>query len=154
MKEAATSSTAALPCALASSGRDASRAPAGGSRSPREAGVDVQHAGEACRSELLAVLAQRVDATLGDRPGDDALLVLPTAPDIAPLLGTDADTLFRQRLDVMALTSYANLSGQPQVSLPVATRQGCPLGLSLIGPRGSDRALLEFSESFARSAGF
>ncbi|WP_051609265.1 amidase [Fodinicurvata fenggangensis] len=102
-----------------------------------------------CRA-LMADVRTRLDSLLGD----DALMVLPTAPDIAPLLGTDADTLFRQRLDVMAITSYANLSGLPQVSLPVTTRQGCPLGLSLIGPRGSDRALLEFAESFARSAGF
>lgn len=101
-------------------------------------------------AELKAAVRTQLDSLLGR----DALMVLPTAPDIAPLLGTDPDTLFRQRLDVMALTSYANLSGLPQVSLPVTTRQGCPLGLSLIGPRGSDRALLDFAESFARSAGF
>ena len=29
-----------------------------------------------------------------------------------------------------------------QVSLPVATVDGCPLGLSVIGPRGSDEDLL------------
>ena len=32
--------------------------------------------------------------------------------------------------------------GLPQLSLPVGKVSGCPLGLSLIGPPGRDRALL------------
>ena len=32
--------------------------------------------------------------------------------------------------------------GRLQVSLPVAMVDGCPLGLSVIGPRGSDEDLL------------
>ncbi|MFC4353077.1 amidase [Fodinicurvata halophila] len=102
-----------------------------------------------CRA-LMTSVQTRMEALLGE----DALMVLPTAPDIAPPLGADPDVLFRQRLHVLAMTSYANLSGLPQVHLPVTTKQGCPLGLSLLGPRGSDRALLEFAESFSRSAGF
>lgn len=35
---------------------------------------------------------------------------------------------------------------RPQVSLPLATVDGCPVGLSLLGPRGSDEALLLLSE--------
>lgn len=33
-----------------------------------------------------------------------------------------------------------------QVSLPVARVDGCPVGLGLIGPRGSDEALLRLTE--------
>ena len=33
-----------------------------------------------------------------------------------------------------------------QISLPVMTVNGCPVGLSLVGPRGSDEALLELAE--------
>ena len=33
-----------------------------------------------------------------------------------------------------------------QISLPVMTVSGCPVGLSLVGPRGSDEALLELAE--------
>ena len=33
-----------------------------------------------------------------------------------------------------------------QVSLPVANVEGCPVGLGLIGPRGSDEALLELAK--------
>lgn len=33
-----------------------------------------------------------------------------------------------------------------QISLPVGRVDGCPIGLSLIGPRGSDEALLKLAE--------
>ena len=33
-----------------------------------------------------------------------------------------------------------------QVSLPVAKVDGCPVGLGLIGPRGSDEELLRLTE--------
>jgi amidase len=35
--------------------------------------------------------------------------------------------------------------------MPLASLDGCPLGLSLIGPRGSDRALVELALSIARA---
>ncbi|MFN7432567.1 MAG: amidase, partial [Betaproteobacteria bacterium] len=40
----------------------------------------------------------------------------------------------------------AGLAGLPQVSLPLATRLGAPLGLSLLGPAGSDRSLVAMAE--------
>ena len=84
--------------------------------------------------------AQHMAALLGD----DALLCLPTAPGIAPKLNTPAGELeeFRQR--AFALLSIAGLARLPQVSLPLGTLEGCPIGLSLIGPRGSDRMLLDW----------
>ena len=70
------------------------------------------------------------------------ILLLPSAPEIAPWLGlqgADAQS-FRDR--TLSLTCIAGLARLPQVSLPAETRvNGCPVGLSLIGPRGSDRAL-------------
>lgn len=33
-----------------------------------------------------------------------------------------------------------------QVHLPIATVDGCPVGLGLIGPRGTDESLLELTE--------
>ena len=32
-----------------------------------------------------------------------------------------------------------------QVSLPLAQVEGCPMGLGIIGPRGSDEALLDLA---------
>jgi amidase len=76
--------------------------------------------------------------------GDDALMCLPTVPGIAlkPNIPPLELEVFRAR--AFALLAIAGLARLPQISLPVATFQGCPVGLSLIGPRGTDRGLLDF----------
>ncbi|MGO1120051.1 amidase [Rhodovibrionaceae bacterium A322] len=76
------------------------------------------------------------------------LMVLPSAPGIAPLVIADASDLRDHRSRVLALTCISGLSGLPQVTLPLASLDGCPLGLSLLAPRGSDRALLDFVAAF------
>jgi amidase len=83
--------------------------------------------------------AQHMAALLGD----DALLVLPTAPGIAPKLNTPTEELEAFRARAFSLLSIAGLARLPQISLPVGTNEGCPIGLSLIAPRGRDRGLLE-----------
>ena len=85
-------------------------------------------------------VARHMDALLGD----DALLILPTAPGIAPRLKTPAAELEAFRARAFALLSIAGLARLPQVSLPLGTLEGCPLGLSLLGPRGCDRGLLNW----------
>jgi amidase len=76
--------------------------------------------------------------------GDDAVLCLPTAPGIAPKLKTPAADLEAFRARAFALLSIAGLARLPQISLPLAAIADCPLGLSLIAPRGRDRGLLAF----------
>ena len=68
------------------------------------------------------------------------VLVLPTTPQGAfPLDGPVPDS----QAD---LTSFASLSGCPAVSLPMGTLpDGMPIGLQLIGARGSDLRLLELA---------
>ena len=44
-----------------------------------------------------------------------------------------------------ALTCIAGHSGLPQVSLPAAEVEGCPVGLSFIGWAGGDEALLDLA---------
>ena len=46
------------------------------------------------------------------------------------------------RNQAMCLLCIAGLGGLAQVSLPMARVDGLPIGLSLIGPRGSDTTLL------------
>jgi len=87
-------------------------------------------------------------ARLAGLLGNDTLLCLPTAPGIAPLTSSTAADLVAHRSAVLSLTSIAGLSRLPQVSLPLARVQGCPLGLSLIGPAGGDEDLLAFAEAF------
>jgi amidase len=75
-----------------------------------------------------------------------AVLVLPTVPGIAPIRNAlPADTEdFRAR--ALALLCAAGLARLPQVSLPLAKLDGCPLGLSLIAARGSDTMLLALAK--------
>ena len=81
--------------------------------------------------------------------GDDGVLLLPTAPGPAPVLNWDAKLLDDFRYRVIALTCIAGHAGLPQVTIPAGLAQGAPVGLSLIGPQGSDRWLLGIAESLA-----
>lgn len=77
----------------------------------------------------------------------DTIMVYPTMPDIAPLLTTsEADLdVFRNR--ALRMLCVAGLAGLPQISLPLSSRDGAPIGVSIVGPRGSDRSLLALAES-------
>jgi amidase len=77
--------------------------------------------------------------------GDDGVVVMPTMPDIAPLLNTGNDAFEAYRNRATYLLGLSPLCGFPQVSLPFASREGAPLGISLMGPRGSDRGLVELA---------
>jgi amidase len=81
---------------------------------------------------------------MADLLRSDTLLCLPTAPGIAPKLATPEGELDTCRARAFGLLSIAGLARLPQVTLPLATMGGCPLGLSLIGPSGCDRGLLDW----------
>jgi len=76
-------------------------------------------------------------------------LVMPTTPCVAlartasgPVIGD-----FYQR--ALTLTSLAGHAGAPQLALPLGLFRGCPIGLSLLGARGSDLALLDLAAKLA-----
>jgi amidase len=77
--------------------------------------------------------------------GEDCLLCLPTAPGIAPKLKTAPEDLEAFRARAFALLAVAGLARLPQISLPVGILDDCPIGLSIIGPRGCDRGMLEWT---------
>ena len=97
-------------------------------------------------AEVARVRPQReaVARHMADLLSDDALLCLPTAPGIAPKLATAQGELEAFRARAFGLLSIAGLARLPQVTLPIATMGGCPLGLSLIGPSGCDQGLLDW----------
>jgi amidase len=70
------------------------------------------------------------------------LLCMPTTPFPAPLKGQSLATLEPLRARISCLASHGGLTGVPQVSLPGATVEGLPVGLSILGARGSDASLV------------
>lgn len=91
-----------------------------------------------------AVEAQDAQAAVGrarkeiwERLGE-RVLVLPSTATVAPR-PEDAEAA---RAATMLLTCIAGIGGLPAVSVPVATASGLPAGACLVGPAGSDRALL------------
>ncbi len=83
----------------------------------------------------------RLDALLAD----NAVLLLPTMPDIAPLLQSPPEATVAFREQSLGLLCIAGLGALPQISLPFATLHGCPLGISLIAARGNDEMLLDLA---------
>jgi amidase len=75
--------------------------------------------------------------------GEDGVLMLPTVPSIAPRRDLSGDDLQAFRERALSILCISGLSGLPQVTMPLSELDGCPFGLSLIGPRGSDRALVD-----------
>ena len=78
--------------------------------------------------------------------GEDGVLLMPTMPDVAPLLSESEEALEIYRNRAIRMLSFAGLAGLPQVSLPLASRLGAPFGISLLGPAGSDRSLVALAE--------
>ena len=109
---------------------------------PRFAAVATSNADEIARRTVARDdIRARLDALLVD----NAVLLLPTMPDIAPFCGLPGDQTVAFRERSLALLCTAGLGGLPQVSLPMASLHGCPLGLSLIAARGNDEMLLDIA---------
>ena len=49
----------------------------------------------------------------------------------------------------MTATTGPGLAGVPQINLPLGRLDGLPIGLSLIGARGSDEKLVGFARRLA-----
>jgi amidase len=99
--------------------------------------VDAAHFCDRFRGHLAALL------------GSDGVLLMPTMPDVAPLLAADESELEDYRNAAIRMLCIAGLGGFPQVTLPLASRLGAPLGISLLGPAGSDRSLIALAERIA-----
>ena len=77
--------------------------------------------------------------------GGDGVIALPTTPFPAPPRGETRSAQKARRFRVIAMTCLSGLAGTPQINLPLATVDGRPQGLSLIGPRGADELLIDLA---------
>ncbi|HQS17034.1 amidase [Reyranella sp.] len=82
------------------------------------------------------------------------ILCLPTTPFPAPKVGLPLSVLDPLRDRITCLCAQGGLAGFPQVNLPGATTvDGLPVGLSIIGPRGSDATLVAVARAMEKAAG-
>ena len=86
------------------------------------------------RAEARARLAWLVPA--------GTVLCMPTTPFPAPCKGQSLTALEPLRARITALTALGGLTGVPQVSVPGASVDGLPVGLSIVGAPGSDATLV------------
>jgi amidase len=85
--------------------------------------------------------AGEIREVLEDVLAPGAALVLPSTPTVAPLLPA-GDDREGPRAATIRLTALSCLLGAPAISIPVATADGLPAGLSLLGRPGEDERLL------------
>ncbi|MBS0642053.1 MAG: amidase [Proteobacteria bacterium] len=81
------------------------------------------------------------------------ILCLPTTPFPAPKRGLPLPELDPLRDRITCLCAQGGLTGVPQVNLPGATVDGAPVGLSIIGGRGTDATLITVARSMAAGSG-
>lgn len=81
------------------------------------------------------------------------VVCLPTTPTPAPPRGERLSTRNVLRPRISTLTSIAGTTGTPQINLPLAQVDGLPVGLSLLGARGSDEMLIAFACEVADAFG-
>ncbi len=94
---------------------------------------------------IRSVFRERFSTLLGR----DGVLILPSMPDVAPLLTDSEEALNDYRNNALRMLCLSVLSGLPQVSIPLASRLGAPFGLSLMGPAGSDLSLVALAARIA-----
>lgn len=101
--------------------------------------------------EAMAPVREAHKARVTEILRDGTVIALPTAPCVAPKRNLRQSLMLDTRKRITALTCIAGGAGMPQVTVPTETADGLPAGFSLIGPAGSDEALLELAETIANA---
>ncbi|MGC3963173.1 MAG: amidase [Rhodocyclaceae bacterium] len=114
-------------------------APAIASRWTHAASVTAEQADEAVAQR------SRIRQHVRDLLGYDAVAVVPSAASVAPLRSAGGAEIDDIRMRTLRICCVAGLAGLPQVTMPFRTREGLPAGVSLIGPAGSDLALIRLA---------
>jgi amidase len=79
------------------------------------------------------------------------ILCMPTTPFPAPRKGQSLGALEPVRSRILCLAAPGGLTGVPQVSVPGATVDGLPVGLSILGGRGTDATLVGVAKALEAS---
>ena len=80
-----------------------------------------------------------------------SFLCFPTSPVVAPLRGQPLSGKRGSQGRIIRLSSMGGTTGRPQLSMPLAEADGLPVGLSIMGNRGDDEALIGFALQIERT---
>ena len=97
--------------------------------------------------QWAALMRAEAQARLAWLLSPGTILCMPTTPFPAPKKGLPLSTLDPLRARIGCHTSHGGLTGGPQVSVPGAEVDGLPVGLSILGARGSDAALVAVAKA-------
>ena len=95
--------------------------------------------------EEAAVVRDSVRARLDEVFSDGGFVCLPTSPVAAPPRGQTLSDRRDGQSRILRLTCMGGTTGRPQITIPVAEVYGLPVGLSFMGNRGADEALMGFA---------
>jgi amidase len=97
--------------------------------------------------QKVSEIRDRVRAILDN----DAIAILPSAAGVAPFLNDSGQAIDQLRMRTMHITCIAGISGVCQVSIPFKNKAGIPVGVSLVGPAGSDLAVIRLATAISKA---
>lgn len=107
---------------------------------------DMAAAITAAEAEAARVLRANIAERLATLVKPGTLIVLPTTPTLPPERGIQDGASFAEfRSQTLGFTCLAGHGGLPQISITATEAASCPIGLSFIGWRGGDEALLDLA---------
>jgi len=89
--------------------------------------------------------ARAIAAHVREWLGTDGVAILPSAASAAPLRTAPPEAVDAARIRTLRITCIAGLAGLPQVNIPMRGADGLPMGISLLGPAGSDLRLIRLA---------
>jgi amidase len=92
--------------------------------------------------EKAKAAREKVSAHVAELLKNGAMIILPTVPSIAPKIDVPQAEADSFRGKAMSLLSVSVLARTPQISMPLATLDGCPLGISIMGAQQTDEMLI------------
>jgi amidase len=92
--------------------------------------------------EKAKAAREKVSAHVAELLKNGAMIILPTVPSIAPKIDVPQAEADSFRGKAMSLLSVSVLARTPQISMPLATLDGCPLGISIMSAQQTDEMLI------------
>lgn len=86
---------------------------------------------------------EKIKTRIDEVIDEETVMCLPSAASVAPLRTSTEAEINASRLQTSELLCVSPLSGNPQISLPLAEFDQVPLGLSLLSTQNSDQKLVQ-----------